>query len=80
MDNKKQQVESNVVEIPNGAFIPDDYAISIHIQDMFATFGEEYTRRTIEDLFGIRLVKPIGKPIEETTAWTKILKKVGNAF
>jgi hypothetical protein len=60
MEDKKQ--ESKVVELQNGAFIPDDYAISIHIQNMFATFGEEYTRQAIEDLFGIRLVKPIGKP------------------
>jgi hypothetical protein len=78
MDNKKQ--ESNVTELPIVELMPIDYAISIHIQNMFATYGEEYTRQAIEGLFGIRLVKPIGKPIEETTTWTKILKKVGNRF
>ncbi len=78
MDNKKQ--ESNVVELPIVEQMPIDYAISIHIQNMFATYGEAYTRNAIEGLFGIRLVKPIGKPIIEETAWNKILKKVGNSF
>lgn len=57
MDNKKQ--ESNIIELPMVEFIPDDYAISIHINNIFATYGEEHARGAIEDLFGIQISRPI---------------------
>lgn len=40
---------------------PDAYVISVHIQNMMATFGEERTRSIIQELFLTKVPKKTKK-------------------
>jgi hypothetical protein len=66
---QKPEQKSNLVK-PKREFglenSPDAYIISVHVQNMMATFGEEYVRSILKELF----LTPAAKPRKS--------KKVGN--
>lgn len=41
---------------------PPDVAISLHIQNMFATYGEQKVRKALKELFGMEY-KPSKKKV-----------------
>ena len=50
MDDQNQN-KSNVLQFPRPEWMVDDYVISLHIRNMFATFGEEKVRAAFKELF-----------------------------
>lgn len=62
----KKKIYTNKMVLPNGTEIPVlpgaetlpiDVAISRHIQNMMATYGEAKVRASITELFGIKIDK-----------------------
>lgn len=52
---KKQETQNSKLVKPKREFglesSPDAYIISVHVQNMMATFGEEYVRSILKELF-----------------------------
>lgn len=51
MENKKQN--SKVIDHPKIDDNPIDYMISIHIRNMYATYGEEKVKNSLKELFNL---------------------------
>lgn len=50
MDNKN----GKVIKMKHAELTPADIAISRHIQNMFATYGEKKVRNSMKELFGMK--------------------------
>lgn len=57
MDNNNGQ-KSNVLQFPI-SHAPDDYFISMHITNMFQTFGEDRVRSAFKELFQSQTETPV---------------------
>lgn len=56
MDNKKEQTQ--VIDHPRKDENPVDYMISVHIQNMYATYGVDKVRNTLKELFALEFKQP----------------------
>jgi hypothetical protein len=52
-NDKKDTKTAKIIPMPGIELIPVDYAISICIQNMFATYGEAKVRASLKELFGM---------------------------
>lgn len=58
MEPKNKRLEkSNVIQMPGVDQVPVDYAISMVMQNMFATYGEAKVRASMKQLFGMNSKK-----------------------
>ena len=48
---------AKVIPMPGVDQIHADYAISVIVQNMFATYGEDHVRAALKDLFGMNSKK-----------------------
>lgn len=49
-----------IIDHPKKDENPVDYMISVHMQNMYATYGEDKVRNTLKELFGLEF-KPAKK-------------------
>lgn len=47
-------MEKKVIKTKHAELTPADVAISRHIQNMFATYGEKKVRASMKELFGMK--------------------------
>lgn len=54
MNEKKEQTEeTNLLKLEIAEPLPTDYMITIHIQNLFATYGEDRVRHSMKTLFNM---------------------------
>jgi len=58
MNKNKQTEPAKVIDHPAKETTPADVAISLHMQNMFATFGEDKVRASLKELFAMEY-KPV---------------------
>lgn len=46
--------EAKVIYLPSASEQPADYAISMVVQNLFATYGEDKVRASMKELFGMK--------------------------
>ena len=52
-NKEKDTKTAEIIPMPGIEYVPVDYAISICIQNMFATYGETKVRASLKELFGM---------------------------
>lgn len=53
---------AQIIKLDTANQTPPDVAISTHIQNMFATYGEQKVRKALKELFGMEY-KPTKKKV-----------------
>jgi hypothetical protein len=55
--------KDNVLKLESAEMTPTDVAISRHIQNLFATYGEEAVKASMKELFGLCSKAPKSKKV-----------------
>lgn len=55
--NVKSNESAKVIDHPAKESTPVDYAISIHMQNLYATYGEDKVKASLKELFGMESKK-----------------------
>lgn len=63
----QKKEETKILVHPQTEMTPADLAISRHMQNMYATYGEEKVRNSLKELFGLEF-KPVKKNNGRKTA------------
>jgi hypothetical protein len=48
-----EKKETKILKLPITDYTPADVAISIHLRNLFATYGEDKVRASLKELFGM---------------------------